>query len=77
TGSSGSSGGTSSKEDFNIAPSKEKITGADRNETSVKISQKGWNKADNIVLINDSSISDALSATPFAKSKDAPILLTK
>lgn len=77
TGSSGSSGGTSSKEDFNMAPSKEKITGADRNETSVKISQKGWNKADNIVLINDSSISDALSATPFAKSKDAPILLTK
>ncbi|HDO9181445.1 TPA: cell wall-binding repeat-containing protein [Clostridioides difficile] len=77
TGSSGSSGGTSSKEDFNIAPSKEKLTGADRNETSVKISQKGWNKADNIVLINDSSISDALSATPFAKSKDAPILLTK
>ncbi len=29
------------------------------------------------MLINDSSISDALSATPFAKSKDAPILLTK
>ncbi|MGO0985070.1 cell wall-binding repeat-containing protein [Clostridioides difficile] len=77
TSSSGSSGGTSGKEDFNIAPSKEKITGTDRNDTSVKISQKGWRKADNIVLINDSSISDALSATPFAKSKDAPILLTK
>ncbi|MGO0905294.1 cell wall-binding repeat-containing protein [Clostridioides difficile] len=77
TSSSGSSGGTSGKEDFNIAPSKEKITGIDRNDTSVKISQKGWRKADNVVLINDSSISDALSATPFAKSKDAPILLTK
>ncbi|MFL8710132.1 cell wall-binding repeat-containing protein [Clostridioides sp. GD02377] len=58
-------------------PSNTKLVGSDRNETSVKISQKGWNKADNIVLINDSSISDALSATPFAKSKDAPILLTK
>ncbi|MCC0764342.1 cell wall-binding repeat-containing protein [Clostridioides sp. ES-S-0006-03] len=77
TGSSGSSGGTSSKEDFNTILSKEKITGTDRNDTSVKISQKGWRKADNIVLINDSSISDALSATPLAKSKDAPILLTQ
>nr|UWI51894.1 cell wall-binding repeat-containing protein [Clostridioides difficile] len=77
TGSSASSGGASSKEDFNKTPSKEKIAGTDRNDTSVKISQKGWRKADNIVLINDSSISDALSATSFAKSKDAPILLTK
>ncbi|MDI3075232.1 cell wall-binding repeat-containing protein [Clostridioides difficile] len=80
-GSSGSGGGSSSTNEESSkptsTPSKEKLTGADRNETSVKISQKGWNKADNIVLINDSSISDALSATPFAKSKDAPILLTK
>ena len=80
-GSSGSGGGSLSTNEESSeptsTPSKEKLTGADRNETSVKISQKGWNKADNIVLINDSSISDALSATPFAKSKDAPILLTK
>ena len=80
-GSSGSGGGSSSTNEESSeptsTPSKEKLTGVDRNETSVKISQKGWNKADNIVLINDSSISDALSATPFAKSKDAPILLTK
>lgn len=80
-GSSGGGGGSSSTNEesskTNTTTSNVKLTGSDRNETSVKISQKGWNKADNIVLINDSSISDALSATPFAKSKDAPILLTK
>ncbi|HFL2424920.1 TPA: cell wall-binding repeat-containing protein [Clostridioides difficile] len=80
-GSSGGGGGSSSTNEesskTNTATSNVKLTGSDRNETSVKISQKGWNKADNIVLINDSSISDALSATPFAKYKDAPILLTK
>ncbi|MBY2478640.1 cell wall-binding repeat-containing protein [Clostridioides difficile] len=80
-GSSGGGGGSSSTNEesskTNTTTSNVKLTGSDRNETSVKISQKGWNKADNIVLINDSSISDALSATPFAKSKDAPTLLTK
>ncbi|MCC0657716.1 cell wall-binding repeat-containing protein [Clostridioides sp. ES-S-0123-01] len=79
--SSGGGGGSSSTNEESSKPStatsNSKLVGSDRNETSVKISQKGWNKADNIVLINDSSISDALSATPFAKSKDAPILLTK
>ncbi|MDB0440946.1 cell wall-binding repeat-containing protein [Clostridioides difficile] len=74
-GSSSSTNEESSKS--NSTTSNAKLVGSDRSETSVKISQKGWNKADNIVLINDSSISDALSATPFAKSKDAPILLTK
>lgn len=29
------------------------------------------------MLVNDNSIADALSATPFAKAKDAPILLTQ
>ncbi len=34
-------------------------------------------KSENAVLVNDNSIADALSATPFAKAKDAPILLTQ
>lgn len=53
-----------------------KIAGQNRYETAVKISQKGWNQSDNVVLINSSAIPDALSATPFAAAKDAPILLT-
>ncbi|EQF27460.1 cell wall binding repeat 2 family protein, partial [Clostridioides difficile CD160] len=52
------------------------LTGQERYETAVKISQDGWKNADEIVVVNDSSIADALSATPFAKAKNAPILLT-
>lgn len=52
------------------------LTGADRYETSIKISQAGWESAENAVLINDSAIADALAATPFAYKKNAPILLT-
>ncbi|VFD12536.1 hemagglutinin/adhesin [Clostridioides difficile] len=52
------------------------LTGQERYETAVKISQDGWKNADEVVIVNDSSIADALSATPFAKAKNAPILLT-
>lgn len=52
------------------------LTGTDRYETSIKISQAGWESAENAVLINDSAIADALAATPFAYKKNAPILLT-
>ncbi|NMS91817.1 serine hydrolase [Clostridioides difficile] len=52
------------------------LTGTDRYETSIKISQSGWENAENAVLINDSAIADALAATPFAYKKNAPILLT-
>ncbi|EQF24560.1 leucine Rich repeat family protein [Clostridioides difficile CD160] len=60
-----------------IVTKKDSLVGFDRYETSIKISKKGWDNADNVVLINSSSISDALSATPFAKAKNAPILLTQ
>ncbi|EMM8012349.1 cell wall-binding repeat-containing protein [Clostridioides difficile] len=59
------------------ASTKETLTGSGRWETAIKISQNGWSKATNAVLVNDNSIADALSATPFAKLKDAPILLTE
>ncbi|MGO0907851.1 cell wall-binding repeat-containing protein, partial [Clostridioides difficile] len=52
------------------------LTGTDRYETSIKISQAGWENAENAILINDSAIADALAATPFAYKKNAPILLT-
>ncbi len=45
------------------------LTGQERYETAVKISQDGWKNADEVVIVNDSSIADALSATPFAKAK--------
>ena len=60
-----------------IVTKKDSLVGSDRYDTSIKISKKGWDNADNVVLINSSSISDALSATPFAKAKNAPILLTQ
>lgn len=55
----------------------DKIVGTNRYETAIEVSKKGWpNGATNAVLVNDNSISDAISATPFANAKDAPILLT-
>ncbi|WP_316477192.1 cell wall-binding repeat-containing protein [Clostridioides difficile] len=59
------------------ASNKDSLIGSGRWETSIKISQNGWLRADNAVLVNDNSIADALSATPFAKLKDAPILLSR
>ncbi|MCR1391115.1 cell wall-binding repeat-containing protein [Clostridioides difficile] len=59
------------------ASTKDTLTGSGRWETAIKISQAGWKKSENAVLVNDNSIVDALSATPFAKAKDAPILLTQ
>ncbi|MCC0694879.1 cell wall-binding repeat-containing protein [Clostridioides sp. ES-S-0048-02] len=59
------------------ASTKDTLTGSGRWETAIKISQAGWTKSDNAILVNDNSIADALSATPFAKVKNAPILLTQ
>lgn len=53
-----------------------KLIGSTRYETAIKVSQKGWKSAENIILVSGNSIPDALAATPFAKQKDAPILLT-
>lgn len=52
------------------------LSGKDRYETAIKVSSK-WDKADDIILINSMAIADGLSAAPFAKHKDAPILLTE
>ncbi|MDB8801451.1 MULTISPECIES: 5'-nucleotidase C-terminal domain-containing protein [Romboutsia] len=55
----------------------EKLIGDNRYHTAAKISLSGFEKADNVVLVNPNAMSDALSATPFAKFKDAPVLLTE
>lgn len=54
-----------------------KLIGDTRYSTAVKISNRGWNNSDNVVIVNSSAMADAISATPFAKSKNAPILLTE
>ncbi len=55
----------------------DEITGSDRFDTSVRIASRGWNTSNNVFLVNGSAIADALTATPLAKLKSAPILLTK
>lgn len=53
-----------------------KLVGSSRYETAVKISESAFKKADNVIIVNSQGDADALAATPFAKLKDAPILLT-
>lgn len=53
-----------------------RLAGQDRYETAAKISQSNWDTADAAVLVSGQSFADALSAAPFAKLKDAPVLLT-
>ncbi|MGG1630945.1 N,N-dimethylformamidase beta subunit family domain-containing protein [Rossellomorea sp. NRS-1567] len=56
----------------------ERIDGRDRFEVAVNISKKHWkNGADTVILANHLAYADALSASPYAYHKDAPILLTR
>ncbi|WLR61612.1 cell wall-binding repeat-containing protein [Guptibacillus hwajinpoensis] len=55
----------------------ERIEGETRYETSVKISQEGWDSADTVVLARGDSFPDALAGAPLAYKYDAPILLTE
>lgn len=57
--------------------SAERISGQDRVETALKISQKGWDSAQTVILCEYSDYPDAIASTPFAVSLNAPILLTK
>ena len=54
------------------------LGGNDRYETAVKVSESGWTSATNAVIINgDKGLVDALTATPYASLKNAPILVTE
>jgi N-acetylmuramoyl-L-alanine amidase len=57
-------------------PVSQRFGGADRYETSVKISQNNWEKSDYIILASGENFPDALSASPLSKKYNAPILLT-
>ena len=54
----------------------EKLIGSDRYQTAIQVSKKGWQGASDAIIVNSSSIVDALSVTPYAKAINAPILLT-
>lgn len=51
------------------------IIGKDRYDTALKIANLGFSSSENAVLVNGDAISDALTATPLASEKSAPILL--
>lgn len=53
-----------------------RISGSDRYETAVKISQAGWASSKNVVLSTGLNFPDALAGAPLAYALDAPILLT-
>ncbi|MGL4731179.1 MAG: cell wall-binding repeat-containing protein [Clostridium sp.] len=53
------------------------LAGQSRYESAVAVSKEGWKSSENAVLVNGAALVDALAATPYAKMKDAPILLTQ
>lgn len=56
----------------------DRLSGLDRYETSVMVSQKGWQQGANTVVIAvGENFPDALTGTTLAFAKNAPILLTK
>lgn len=56
--------------------SSDRIAGADRYQTAVAISRKGWVSSDYVVLARGDNFADALCAGPLAKKYNAPVLFT-
>ncbi|HJV17182.1 MAG TPA: S8 family serine peptidase, partial [Bacillales bacterium] len=55
----------------------ERISGSDRFQVAVKVSQEGWTSSNTVLISNYMAFADALSAAPLAYKNDAPILLTE
>ena len=54
-----------------------RLFGANRTETAIAVSQKGWpDGANAVILTRNDNYPDALTGTPLAKKLDAPILFT-
>ena len=70
--------GVSAMEPYAVTTNKT-LKGDDRYKTAIEVSKSAFinGSTKEAVLISGSAISDALSATPFAYSKNAPILLTE
>lgn len=60
------------------ADASDRIFGADRIETAVKVAQAGWTTAATVIVAPaaDANLVDALAAAPLAGQEKAPILLT-
>jgi N-acetylmuramoyl-L-alanine amidase len=61
---------------LNGEASTNRISGKDRFEVAVNISNKGWSNSDTVILANYNAFADALSSSPLAYKYNAPILLT-
>lgn len=55
---------------------KKRISGNDRYQTAIAVSQDGWKSSDTVILANGQDFPDALCASPLARKYKAPILLT-
>ncbi len=53
-----------------------RVAGANRIQTAIDMSQKGWAKSDTVVIATAYDFPDALAGSVLAASYDAPILLT-
>ncbi|MCA0991276.1 cell wall-binding repeat-containing protein [Guptibacillus hwajinpoensis] len=53
-----------------------RLSGEDRYETAIQVSQSGWEQSDYVVLARGDQFPDALAGAPLAYKMDAPILLT-
>lgn len=58
------------------APYIERVSGSNRIETAIQISQTGWETAENVIVARADNPADALSSASLSGSIDAPILLT-
>jgi spore germination protein YaaH/soluble P-type ATPase len=58
------------------APISVRLSGTDRYETAIKVSQDSWTKSDYVVIVSGENFPDGLCAAPLAKKYNAPILLT-
>lgn len=63
--------------EFNNVIKEKLLAGQSRYESAIEVSKSGWSYSDNVVLVNGAALPDALAATPYARMKDAPILLTE
>ncbi|MBY6037090.1 N-acetylmuramoyl-L-alanine amidase [Fictibacillus nanhaiensis] len=54
-----------------------RIDGKNRFEVAVNVSKNGWSRSNTVIVTNYLAYADALSASPLAYKKDAPILLTQ
>ena len=53
------------------------LVGTNRYDTAIKLSQSQYSAADTVIIVNGGAMADGLGATPLAKFKNAPLLLTE